>query len=155
MTEVGVLCSCLMCSSIFVTVVSVIEKSHYRGTDGKGHLEERLRQIQEKFPRDGVSCLRCPTCVQLATGMKYLEWLQSGVDCRFSLCAYHTFEDEPFAPLYFNTVKEGEGKPKWQLCQGLGTSSIIRFGAPSPLCCRPVAYDTTVCGLKLPTGLWI
>jgi hypothetical protein len=100
----------------------------------------RYQRLQQKY-KDSFIYLRCPLCIEIVTGMKYLEWLNSTLDAGNSLslsqslipgqiyfyytqnrvfvvltiCHIPSFGDDPLPPIYLDI---GEHKPKWELVKG-------------------------------------
>ena len=49
----------------------------YKGKEGTRALERYYEKIQLRLETDQYSHVRCPTCMEVCTGKKYTEWLQS------------------------------------------------------------------------------
>jgi hypothetical protein len=66
--EEAVVFCCALCDSFFIEVVGRVKLAEYRGKKGTDRYDERNALLQAKVPR--FAFLRCPTCIELVTGVK-------------------------------------------------------------------------------------
>mmetsp|Transcript_5317 Transcript_5317/g.12826 ORF Transcript_5317/g.12826 Transcript_5317/m.12826 type:complete len:250 (+) Transcript_5317:150-899(+) len=121
--DVGVVCNCAMCDSYFVVVVMQVDYSNYRGGAGTKRLETHYEKCQLRLEEAVWTQARCASCMELVTGMRYGEWLQSDLPVHPSPARFVAF-DEGEPPTLYVDENAGAGKPKWSLAQGVGPKTL-------------------------------
>ena len=126
----GVVCNCSLCDSYFVLITGGSNPADYRGKAGTKVKDDRNEKLQQRWGERGWLMLRCPTCVELASGLRYLDWMERHG---------HDFEmATPLSPCWAVSWAEGElpalfedhrtdaggGKPKWALASGVGPAGL-------------------------------
>jgi hypothetical protein len=128
--EEGFVVVCCLCDTYFVLTTGYVAPASYRGKAGTERLDTRNEQIQKDYAQRRWTMLRCPTCVEVTTGIAYLDWIEKharNIDslAPMSPCAFVTFDDEQPPPLYMDYKPAGEaGKPKWKLASGVGPAGL-------------------------------
>lgn len=141
--DVGALFHCLACDSVFVIVVSAVNLQNFSGSKKK-ELLDVYESIQSKLYSlnwkvhdstqrrfRSVYPFRCPRCIELIFGKRFLEWLDDpNSDYVDSPCLLVTFTTDGeneirCIPLYINIANSTEEKPKWELCSGIGPPSLV------------------------------
>ena len=72
----GVVCNCSLCDSYFVLITGGSNPADYRGKAGTKVKDDRNEKLQQRWGERGWLMLRCPTCVELASGLRYLDWME-------------------------------------------------------------------------------
>lgn len=143
--DVGSLFHCVVCDSVFVIIVSAVNLQNYSGSKKKELLDyyesiqlklyHMICKIHEETKRRFRTFLpfRCPLCIELIFGRKYIEWLNDpsseSIDSPCLLVTFST-EEETLSnefcgiPLYINLANSAEEKPKWELCSGIGPRTL-------------------------------
>jgi hypothetical protein len=119
--DLGIIFVCAMCESYFVLGVTSVDYTKYRGREGTRQLEEYYMSIQTRHEQQKWAFQRCPTCIECATGKRYLDWLASTEPAILTLCRAASFEDGQPPPLY---IQETVGKDRWTLAQGVGPKTL-------------------------------
>jgi hypothetical protein len=128
--EEGFIVVCCLCDSYFVLTTGLVAPASYRGKAGTAKLDNRNVQTQQSFSERTWVMLRCPTCVELAFGMPYLDWIEeyardASTPTPLCPCFFASFEDDQLSPLYMDHKPAGEaGKPKWRLASGVGPAGL-------------------------------
>lgn len=128
--EEGLVVVCCLCDSYFVLTTGYVAPASYRGKAGTERLDTRNEQIQKNFAQRRWTMLRCPTCVEVTTGVAYLDWIEKharNIDtlAPMSPCAFVSFDNAEPPPLYMDHKPAGEaGKPKWRLVSGVGPAGL-------------------------------
>eukprot|EP00730_Choanoeca_flexa_P015700 TRINITY_DN7269_c0_g1_i3.p1 TRINITY_DN7269_c0_g1~~TRINITY_DN7269_c0_g1_i3.p1 ORF type:complete len:221 (+),score=19.29 TRINITY_DN7269_c0_g1_i3:34-696(+) len=166
MREIAVQFQCLVCHSQFIIVIDAVPGAQaFSGRAGTRRFEDTLEQIHEQKVSQDVQFYRCPTCIEVAFGMRYQEWSQEReAAIVLSPCRSYIYEDA--APIYINPQPDGH-KPKWTLAHGVGPKvletdnsrsgriyapSLRQFGVPMPIA-GPTARDASWDGFELRTLL--
>ena len=127
--EEGFVVVCCLCDTYFVLTTGYVAPASYRGKAGTERLDTRNEHIKD-YAQRRWTMLRCPTCVEVTTGIAYLDWIEKharNIDslAPMSPCAFVTFDDEQPPPLYMDYKPAGEaGKPKWKLASGVGPAGL-------------------------------
>ena len=128
--EQGFIANCSLCDSYFVLTTSLFQPSLHRGRDGKKSLDNRNEKLQRQWEAKRWALLRCPTCVEISSDMKFLDWIEKHARSLqlltpLSPCWIVSFEDDQPPPLFFDEKPAGEpGKPKWRLASGVGPAGL-------------------------------
>ena len=64
---------------------------NYKGKEGTRALENHYEKIQARLESDQYSFLRCPTCMEVCTGLKYSEWVQSDAPAHLRYMSAYMF----------------------------------------------------------------
>ena len=181
---VAIVCRCALCDSYFLSVLGFVELAQFRGKKGKAALDDKLETMQARFGESSrthrddrttennrLEFLRCPTCIEAVSGVRYAEWVSGGgVMAAFSdvcqtsgsaepepepelrwadgedvallsPCRFVSFGDDELPPLYMDS-SEGKGKPKWKLVQGVGPPGLeVDTHAPAAFSSHPCALS--------------
>jgi hypothetical protein len=128
--EEGFVFCCSLCDSYFILVTGTFIPADWRGKGRRAALEDRNEKIQLKEGVRRWAMVRCPTCVELTSGLKYQDWmeLQSAnremTETVLSPCWAVTFEEGQPPPLYVDERVNPSGKPKWTLVSGVGPGGL-------------------------------
>lgn len=128
--EEGFIACCSLCDSYFVFTTGLISPSQWGGREGKANLDARNERTQLSWAAKRWSMLRCPTCVELISGLQFLDWLERHMRdmtilTPLSPCFVVGFEEHQPPPLFMDHHPSGEaGKPKWRLASGVGPAGL-------------------------------
>eukprot|EP00966_Prymnesium_polylepis_P110522 2556813-Prymnesium_polylepis.1 len=128
----GVVCCCSLCDSYFVLITGGSDPAAYRGRAGTQAKDERNYKLQQRWAERGWLMLRCPTCVELVSGERFLDWMEAhgrdfDLQTPLSACWPVRFgeEEDELPALYEDRRTEsGGGKPKWTLASGVGPAGL-------------------------------
>lgn len=127
--EEGFVLNCSLCDSYFVLVTGSFDPAAWRGRGGSAALDEHNARKQEEWERRRHTLQRCPTCVELVSGLQFTDWMEQNMrdtelETPLSPCRPVSFADGEPPALYVDRRVPGGGKAKWGLASGVGPAGL-------------------------------
>jgi hypothetical protein len=120
-----------LCDSYFVVTTGLVTPGEWSGRAGKAALDKRNAAAQQRMATKRWALLRCPTCVELVSGISFLDWMErclrdTDMLTPLSPCWAVCFEEEQPPPLYVDQRPASEvgAKPQWTLASGVGPAGL-------------------------------